>query len=144
MCIRDRSVDVRDRARVYRAMFAVGGNTTALASLKKRVVLCHKPAPQLPSPAAQTCTHALGSLSHAVEHQAPGYAPLPAHPATAPPSSVRDQYFASAAEAARGGGKSGAFYSDSDGDSESDGSSSYGDSDSGSSAYTESLSLIHI
>ena len=134
----DPSVDVRDRARVYRAMFAVGGNTTALASLKKRVVLCHKPAPQLPSPAAQTCTHALGSLSHAVEHQAPGYAPLPAHPATAPPSSVRDQYFASAAEAARGGGKSGAFYSDSDGDSDSDGSSSYGDSDSGSSAYTES------
>ena len=134
----DPSVDVRDRARVYRAMFAVGGNATALASLKKRVVLCHKPAPQLPSPAAQTCTHALGSLSHAVEHQAPGYAPLPAHPATAPPSSVRDQYFASAAEAARGGGKSGAFYSDSDGDSDSDGSSSYGDSDSGSSAYTES------
>ncbi len=134
----DPSVDVRDRARVYRAMFAVGGNATALASLKKRVVLCHKPAPQLPSPAAQTCTHALGSLSHAVEHQAPGYAPLPAHPATAPPSSVRDQYFASAAEAARGGGKSGAFYSDSDGDSDSDGSSSYGDSESGSSAYTES------
>ena len=137
LCRVDASVDIRDRARVYRSMFAVGGNVTALASLKKQIVLCHKPAPQLPSPAAQTCTHALGSLSHAVEHKAPGYASLPNHPTVAPPSSVRDQYFASSADAARGGagGKSGKFYSDSDSDSDSD---SYGDSDSGSSAYTES------
>ena len=66
LCVVDASVDIRDRARVYRSMFAVGGNVTALASLKKHIVLCHKPAPQLPSPAAQTSTHALATLSHAV------------------------------------------------------------------------------
>ena len=43
---------------------AIGGNSTPLAMFKQRVILCDKAAPQLPSPAAPTCVHALGSLSH--------------------------------------------------------------------------------
>ena len=91
--------------------------------------LCDNPAPALPSPAAPTCPHALGSLSHALEHLAPGYVPLPDHPETQPPSHVRDQYYAGNQDGARGGaarggkGGGGGFYSDSDSDSDSDSSS---------------------
>jgi|TARA_B110000967_G_scaffold204428_1_gene246884 AP-3 complex subunit beta len=137
MCACDGSVDIRDRARVYKAMFAVGGNATPLATFGKQILLCAKPAPALPSPAAQTCLHALGSLSHAVEHKAPGFVDLPAHPQVAPPSSVRDLHYASANDAAGKSGKAGKgggdFYSDSDdSDSDSDGSldsSEYTDSE---------------
>ena len=129
LCAADPSVDIRDRVRVYRAMFACGANPTPLATLRHRVVLCDKPAPALPSPAAPTCPHALGSLSHALEHLAPGYVPLPDHPETQPPSHVRDQYSAGNQDGARGGaarggkGGGGGFYSDSDSDSDSDSSS---------------------
>ena len=124
LCAADPSVDIRDRVRVYRAMFAVGGNATPLAVFKERVVLCEKSAPQLPSPAAPTCAHALGSLSHTVEHLAPGYVPLP-HPTTQPPTHVRDQYFAGNQDSSKAGRSGGAFYSDDsdDSDSDSDGSS---------------------
>jgi len=64
-----------------------------LAMFKERIILCEKAAPRLPSPAAPTCVHALGSLSHCVEHVAPGYITLPAHPAVQPPVHVRDQYY---------------------------------------------------
>ena len=54
LCAADPSVDIRDRVRVFKAMFAVGGNATPLATLKEKVVLCEKAAPRLPSPAAPT------------------------------------------------------------------------------------------
>ena len=151
LCAADPSVDIRDRVRVYRAMFAVGGNATPLAVFKERVVLCEKSAPQLPSPAAPTCAHALGSLSHTVEHLAPGYVPLPPHPTTQPPTHVRDQYFAGNQDSSKAGRSGGAFYSDDsdDSDSDSDGSSyessdytsdddSMSDSDSDSDADSDS------
>ena len=46
LCSTDPSADIRDRVRIYRAMFAVGGNAAPLAALKEKVVLC---ASRLPS-----------------------------------------------------------------------------------------------
>jgi|AntAceMinimDraft_1070359.scaffolds.fasta_scaffold53148_2 hypothetical protein len=153
LCATDASVDIRDRVRVYRAMFAVGGNSTPLAGFRERVILCDKPAPRLPSPAAPTCAHALGSLSHCVEHVAPGYRPLPAHPAVQPPVHVRDQYYnpssakggdggkGSGGGGGGGGGGRGEFYSDSDsgsGESSDYESSDYTGSDDGSDASSMS------
>ena len=143
LCATDPSADMRDRVRIYRAMYAVGGNAAPLAALKEKVVLCDKPAPKLPSPAAPTCVHALGSLSHFVEHVAPGFVALPDHPDVQPPSHVRDQYYnQNVDQAGKGGKKSGkgGFYSDSDeSDSDSD-SGSDSDSDSGSSGSGSSSS----
>ena len=145
LCATDPSADMRDRVRIYRAMYAVGGNAAPLAALKEKIVLCDKPAPKLPSPAAPTCVHALGSLSHFVEHVAPGFVALPDHPDVQPPSHVRDQYYNQNADAAGKAGKKsgkGGFYSDSDdstsdSDSDSDSDSGSGSSGSGSSSSSD-------
>jgi AP-3 complex subunit beta len=150
LCAADSSVDMRDRVRVYKAMFAVGGNSTPLACFKERIILCEKSAPQLPSPAAPTCMHALGSLSHCVEHVAPGYLPLPPHPTVQPPVHVRDQYYNPQSKSGGGGGGGGGsgrgggttggdFYTDSDSDSDSE-SSDYADSDDDDDSDASSMS----
>ncbi|ABO98599.1 predicted protein, partial [Ostreococcus lucimarinus CCE9901] len=136
----DPSVDMRDRIRVFRALFPVDGKPSAVKHFGDAVVLCAKPEPKLPSPAMQTCEHALGSLSHFMDHMAPGYTPLAKHPTVQPPTNVREQYFAggsgregSSAIAVHNGKSNGlgasGFYSSSD---DSD------DSDSDSSSYTGS------
>jgi AP-3 complex subunit beta len=137
----DPSVDMRDRIRVFRALFPVDGKPSTVKQFGDPIVLCSKPEPKIPSPATQTCEHVLGSLSHFMEHVAPGYTPMSAHPKVQPPTNVREQYFAgsSGREGAsaialhngktNGLGSSG-FYSSSD---ESD-----SDSDSDSSSYTGS------
>jgi AP-3 complex subunit beta len=136
----DASVDMRDRVRVFRALFPVDGKPSKVKQYGDAVLLCVKPEPKLPSPAAQSCEHALGSLSHFVEHVAPGYASLPKHPVVQPPTNVREQYFAgssgrdSSALVTHSGKSSGlgasGFYSSSDDSDDSD--------DSDSSSYTDS------
>jgi len=135
----DPSVDMRDRVRVFRALFPVEGKPSKVKQYGDAMLLCSKPEPKLPSPAAQTCEHALGSLSHFVEHVAPGYTPLPKHPTTPPPTNVREQFnYAASGASGRDGGSSAAaarktgFYSESDSDSDSD------SDDSDSSSYTGS------
>ena len=146
MASKDPSVDIRDRARIYGAIFAKTDSSKeekkdAYPRLKKilsdKLLFCEKPITRLPSPAQPTCPHQLGSLSQFVEHIANGYAGLPKHPREAPPSSVRDRTYDTG-----GGGIGGAggtttskskksnrgFYSSSDEDSDSD-------SDSDSSSY---------
>jgi AP-3 complex subunit beta len=91
----DMSFDVRDRARLLRALLpppTADGQEAAPSPLHQHaaaVLLCAMPPPPLPSPAALRCTHMLNSLSFSVQHTAPGYAPLPPHPEVPPPSSVR-------------------------------------------------------
>lgn len=144
----DPSVDMRDRIRVFRALFPVDGKPSAVKQHGDAILLCEKPEPKLPSPAPQSCEHALGSLSHFVEHVAPGYAPLPKHPTVQPPTNVREQYYAgssgrdSSALVAHGGGKinglgTSGFYSSSDDseDSDSDSSSYTGSDDSNDESY---------
>merc|ERR1712159_378114 len=90
----DPSVDMRDRIRVFRALFPVDGKPSTVKQFGDPIVLCSKPEPKIPSPATQTCEHVLGSLSHFMEHVAPGYTPMSAHPKVQPPTNVREQYFA--------------------------------------------------
>ena len=138
----DPSVDMRDRIRVFRALFPVDGTPSSVKQHGDAIILCEKPEPKLPSPAMQTCEHALGSLSHFLEHMAPGYTPLVKHPSVQPPTNVREQYFSgpsgrdgdSSALALRNGKSNGlgtgGFYSSSDDSSDSDSeSSSYTGSD---------------
>ncbi|CAL6299090.1 unnamed protein product [Bathycoccus prasinos] len=102
MASKDPSVDIRDRARIYGAIFAKTDSLDdekkdAYPRLKKllseKLLFCDKPITRLPSPAPPTCPHQLGSLSQFVEHVANGYAGLPKHPREAPPSSVRDRTY---------------------------------------------------
>ena len=141
----DVSYDVRDRARLLRALLAptTGPDcNAALAGHAAAILLCDMPAPPLPSPAPLRSVHMLNSLSHSVKHTAPGFVALPPHPLVAPPSSVRAAPPAPVRAAAPGGAgtaaqggrrapaggpaAAGDFYSSSGGS----GSSSYTDSDS--------------
>jgi vesicle coat complex subunit len=160
----DVSYDVRDRARLVRALLppppAADGSSAAesdaLVAHAPAVLLCPKPAPPLPSPAPVRSPHMLNTLSHTVQHTAPGYVALPPHPEVAPPASVRAAPARAAAPAAPAGragqyaggqGRRGApagggdFYSSSGSGSSSSGSgsSSYSDSDSesGSGSYSD-------
>ena len=89
----DSSYDVRDRARMLLALQPPSGvgdpESSLLAGHAKDILLCPMPQPPLPSPASIRTTHVLNSLSHSVQHTAPGYVPLPPHPEVAPPGSVR-------------------------------------------------------
>ena len=89
----DSSYDVRDRARMLLALQPPAGaadpESSLLAAHAKDILLCPMPHPPLPSPASIRTTHVLNSLSHSVQHTAPGYVPLPPHPEVAPPGSVR-------------------------------------------------------
>jgi AP-3 complex subunit beta len=98
----DASYDVRDRARLLRALVpppgpdgtpapvaATEGQHAALASYAHAILFCAKPAPPLPSPAPLRGQHMLNTLSHTVQHTAPGYVALPPHPEVPPPASVR-------------------------------------------------------
>jgi AP-3 complex subunit beta len=133
----DSSFDVRDRSRLLRALLppspVVAPSPAQL--LAEPLLRPPMPPPPLPSPAELNCAYSLNSLSLAVQHTAPGYAPLPAHPDVPPPSSLRAAPVRSisnaaasvAAGPARGvvGGEGG-FYSDSgESEGESEGSYSY-------------------
>ena len=119
LCAADPSVDIRDRVRVYRAMFAVGGNATPLAVFKERVVLCEKSAPQLPPRGANLRARARLVVAHRGAPRA-GVRAAPPHPTTQPPTHVRDQYFAGNQDSSKAGRSGGAFYSDDSDDSDSD------------------------
>jgi len=134
----DASFDLRDRARLLRALLPpAGARGEGLGAHAAALLLAPQPQPPLPSPAQLRCAHALGSLSHAVQHTAPGYAPLPPHPEVPPPGSVRaaPPRGVPPPAAAAGGRRApaaaaaaaGAFYSDS-GSGSGSGSGSYSDS----------------
>ena len=81
MASKDPSVDIRDRARIYGAIFAKTDSSEeekkdAYPRLKKilsdKLLFCEKPILRLPSLAQSTCPHQLGSLSQFVEHIANG------------------------------------------------------------------------
>ena len=88
----DASYDVRDRARMLLALQPPAGCGAGIPELTphvKDILLCPMPQPPLPSPASIRSVHVLNSLSHSVQHTAPGYVPLPPHPEVPPPGSVR-------------------------------------------------------
>lgn len=95
LCDLDASYDIRDRARLMRALLpppGADGAAPAIAPLQAHaaaVLFCAKPTPPLPSPAAAKGMHSLGTLSQTVQHTAPGYMPLPPHPEVPPPSHTR-------------------------------------------------------
>jgi len=141
MASKDPSVDIRDRSRIYAAIFAKDNEQKdAFPRLKKllheKLLFCQKPITRLPSPAPPVCPHQLGSLSQFVEHVANGYAGLPKHPREAPPASVRDRTYDTGSGGIGGAGSTTTskakksnrgFYSSSEEDSDSDDSD---DSDS--------------
>jgi hypothetical protein len=158
----DASYDVRDRARLLRSLLPPPGADGAPpppgalpAEHATAILNCAKPAPPLPSPAPLRSTHMLATLSHTVQHTAPGYVALPPHPEVPPPSSVRaaparapmgpvpggrgGPAAAGGPQRGRGpaGGPVGNFYASSSG-SGSSRSSSSGSSSSGSSSYSDS------
>lgn len=95
LCDLDASYDIRDRARLLRALLPPPGEDGAppavspLQAHAAAILFCQKPTPPLPSPAATKGMHSLGTLSQTVQHTAPGYMLLPPHPEVAPPSSTR-------------------------------------------------------
>ena len=100
----DASYDVRDKARLLRALLPppahLPPSSRAAAAapappprlpprLAAALACAAVPCPPLPRPAPLPSGHTLASLSSLVGHSAPGYAPLPPHPAVPPPTSVR-------------------------------------------------------
>jgi AP-3 complex subunit beta len=154
MASKDPSVDIRDRSRIYAAIFAKDNQQKdAFPRLKnllhEKLLFCQKPITRLPSPAPPVCPHQLGSLSQFVEHVANGYAGLPKHPREAPPASVRDRTYDTGSGGIGGAGSTTTskakksnrgFYSSSEEDSDSDDSDSDSDSESESSSYDSSSS----
>eukprot|EP00163_Fabomonas_tropica_P004369 TRINITY_DN1384_c0_g2_i1.p1 TRINITY_DN1384_c0_g2~~TRINITY_DN1384_c0_g2_i1.p1 ORF type:complete len:1061 (+),score=365.46 TRINITY_DN1384_c0_g2_i1:571-3753(+) len=163
----DQSYDVRDRARLLRAVLLDGQSKMPSVFAKANDIFFHsKPAPVLGNPSADRQRFALGSLSHLVNHSVEFYDPIPDWTTEKPDGSVRvpptppksetDSRFSSAlggsgsgrsgSKARRGSGDSmGGFYSDEDTYSDdysnysySDSYSGYSDSYSGYSSYSYS------
>lgn len=78
LCDLDASYDLRDRARLLRALLPppdVDGTVPQGSPLQAHaaaVLFCAKPTPPLPSPAPAKGMHSLGTLSQTVQHTAPG------------------------------------------------------------------------
>ncbi|KAH8270961.1 hypothetical protein KR044_005149 [Drosophila immigrans] len=87
----DTNYDVRDRARFLRQfIFPASGNSSVLSQHARQVFLAAKPAPLPESKYRDSNVYQLGSLSHYLNMPAMGYKDLPAFPAVAPDSSVRN------------------------------------------------------
>ncbi|KAH8386456.1 hypothetical protein KR093_000632 [Drosophila rubida] len=87
----DTNYDVRDRARFLRQfIFPASGNSSVLSQHARQVFLAAKPAPLPESKYRDSNVYQLGSLSHYLNMPATGYKDLPAFPAVAPDSSVRN------------------------------------------------------
>ncbi|XP_017045957.1 AP-3 complex subunit beta-2 [Drosophila ficusphila] len=87
----DPNYDVRDRARFLRQIiFPASGSSSVLSQHARQVFLASKPAPVPESKYRDGNNFQLGSLSHYLNMPAAGYKELPAFPAVAPDSSVRN------------------------------------------------------
>ncbi|KAH8414912.1 hypothetical protein KR215_009909 [Drosophila sulfurigaster] len=87
----DTNYDVRDRARFLRQfIFPASGKSSVLSQQARQVFLAAKPAPLPESKYRDSNVYQLGSLSHYLNMPASGYKDLPAFPAVAPDSSVRN------------------------------------------------------
>lgn len=105
LCKYDANIDLRDRARMMRALFfkkkptAAADGGAASAPVKdvgsevkdhfKTILMTEKPAPKLLQPFAGRDKWILGTLSHTLNQQAPAYKELPEFPAVAPDPSTR-------------------------------------------------------
>lgn len=87
----DTNYDVRDRARFLRQfIFPASGESSVLSQHARQVFLASKPVPVPESKYRDSNAYQLGSLSHYLNMPATGYKELPAFPAVAPDSSVRN------------------------------------------------------
>ncbi|KAH8397986.1 hypothetical protein KR222_008201 [Zaprionus bogoriensis] len=87
----DTNYDVRDRARFLRQfIFPASGESSVLSQHARQVFLACKPVPLPESKYRDSNVYQLGSLSHYLNMHATGYKELPAFPAVAPDSSVRN------------------------------------------------------
>jgi AP-3 complex subunit beta len=85
----DQSYDVRDRARLLRALL-VTDTAPALKAASKRLLEVVKPVPVFRSEYAARSQWTLGTLSHVLGQEVDGYEALPPFPTEAPPRSARD------------------------------------------------------
>ncbi|KAI6655328.1 AP-3 complex subunit beta-2-like [Oopsacas minuta] len=87
----DQSYDIRDKSRLLRnILFPPGDNI--IHKYSKKLIISHKPAPQLRSPYKDREQWQLGSLSHFLNIKVVGYKLLPDFPHKAPKSTVRDVF----------------------------------------------------
>lgn len=85
----DQSYDVRDRARLLRALL-VSDSAPSLKAAAKRLLETAKPVPVFRSEYAARSQWTLGTLSHVLGQEIDGYEPLPPFPTEQPDRSVRD------------------------------------------------------
>jgi AP-3 complex subunit beta len=85
----DQSYDVRDRARLLRALL-VADSAPAFKAAAKRLLETAKPVPVFRSEYAARSQWTLGTLSHVVGQEIDGYEPLPPFPTEQPDRTVRD------------------------------------------------------
>jgi len=108
LCKYDVSFDLRDRARLLRALFfkkrkesvaaspSTGGSdavvdNTEVKEMLKQVLQIQNPPAVLPQQFHERDTLQIGTLSHLVKKPIEGYSPLPQFPAASTPASVRDK-----------------------------------------------------
>lgn len=85
----DQSYDVRDRARLLRALL-VADSAPAFKAAAKRLLETAKPVPVFRSEYAARSQWTLGTLSHVVGQEIDGYEALPPFPTEQPDRTVRD------------------------------------------------------